>query len=469
VLTPASHSYRQKHAPHLFLGCFLPAPPPKLAGPLSISANAPRQLIGYMCSTAASALTARSMSVHSGDEDAWLVCLHSICVHPGYRGRGLARMLVEEYMRRLRRAENVRRGYECVALLAHDDVTPMWEKFGWRKIGVSHVQWGTGGWFEMRKKIVEDASADGKGVESKSASDSESSSAQAAAEPLPSPSSFSSGASSPAVGSAAPSSPATERGIAAAGASPTRTSPTPSATPSSAAPSAAAAPPTSANGSLPAGMTQEKLLAALKGQSSSSPPSGPRNPGTAYSSVLGQALAAKTAVEDAFHALEARLVNREKGTNIAELYCPREECGCKLMGRGMAEWEIAETGPVSLSAQRRNAVCSSSRIRTAFVADALAAQLAGAADGSAAATAAAFGTLAHPLRRAVLWRAERRGPDAHAGARLLERLVAALLRQHWLLQGRHVGAAASARGLAAARLRRRGRRRKAEKQARAPA
>ncbi|CEH18902.1 Arylalkylamine N-acetyltransferase [Ceraceosorus bombacis] len=381
--------YRQKNASHLFLGAFLPTPPPKIAGPLSISATPPRQLVAYTCGTAAAALTLRSMSVHSTDEDAWLVCLHSVCVLPSFRGRGLAKLIIEELVKRLQRAElqigdaksrGPQRGYECVALLAHEELIPFYEKCAFKLLGVSHVQWGSGSWFEMRRYLfpkdgskpkaiaeeAEETASAGDGSVAAAAATAEGDKKQAASTSLATSTSGSSSESN--ARKSPPRTPPANKGTsivtdvkgivdspgAASVLGETTFSAAQAASPNAAdasatTPSSAQSPPSSQGGKtgLPQGMTQEQLVAALRSQTLSPSTSGPRNPGMAYSSVLGQALAAKTAVEDAFHALEARLVNRERNTNIAELYCPREECGCKLIKKNVAEWEIAEMGPLS--------------------------------------------------------------------------------------------------------------------------
>ncbi|PWN24356.1 hypothetical protein BDZ90DRAFT_228931, partial [Jaminaea rosea] len=108
-----------------------------------------------------------------------------------------------------------------------------------------------------------------------------------------------------------------------------------------------------------AGFTQADLLAALSdfstffafisyklGTNLSQP----------FSSILGQTLAGKTFVEDAFLAIEERMAKKAAkggdggeggGTNLAAICCPREECRCKLVAKGMAMWELAESGPLS--------------------------------------------------------------------------------------------------------------------------
>lgn len=366
--------YRFKHASHLFLGAFLPLPPPKVSGPLSMSGPRPRKLIAFTCGTASSAMTARALKVHQEDEDAWLVCMHSIVVAPEYQREGLGLKLLEEYMRRLRRAEEgkgdhgmPKRGYECTALLTHEDKMSLFEKAGFKKLGVSHVNSGSGGWYEMRRKIIP---ADDEDDEiSTSASPREAtapSSVFGESRDRTQPGTPSTELAGDQLAALTLSEPH-EKIAAPIADSPTALSLVDDSNPSfhagsSSPPSKQTEPRTNerelqaetggkADGhsnSSPAPFTQTQILEALQKQSAArSSQKGPRNPGMAYSSIMGQTLASKTSVEDAFFALEARLVDRDDMTNLADLYCPREECGCLLLKAGTSDWEMAEVGPLA--------------------------------------------------------------------------------------------------------------------------
>lgn len=372
-----SLKYRQREAPHLFLGAFVPSAPPKVSGPLSMAGHAQRKLIAYACGTGASALTARSMKVHSDDEDTWLVCLHSVCVLPEHQKKGVALKLIEEYMKRLKKGEQgkggtiqPKKGYECVALLAHEELTPLYEKAGFKMLGVSHVNWGTGGWFEMRRYI------DPKEVDDQSS--------ESSIKPMPSSTSLTNYIS-PSL--AATSSSISELAPAAAKnsdsyfgdkdgmtASPDRNQPKAlpdvdadtSTETTTAVETEIGKVERSTEGKAErekeitdgsqinkveaAPFTTAQVLEALKKQQHSPTnrsDGDSRNPGIAYSTIMGQTLAAKTTVEDAFFALEARLVDRESNTNLAEIYCPRPECACLLLRAKEADWEIAELGPLA--------------------------------------------------------------------------------------------------------------------------
>ncbi|PWN37362.1 Mss4-like protein [Meira miltonrushii] len=332
--------YRQREAPHLFLGAFLPQPLPKVSGPLSMSGPPPRKMIGFVCGTASSALTARAIKNHSDDEHSWLVCLWSVCVASEYRKKGLGLKLIEEYIRRMRRAEEgeSKKGYECVATLCHEDTIPLFEKAAFKKLGVSHVNAGSGGWFELRRYISPkdhdeeegEDSGDGKPTSLVIPQSAGSSDAAVVSSPT---------ILSPAVldSSALPSN--TDKEV--------KVSSSPQESVSNDSSSAEPA----LSGVSPFGDTSAfstaKIMEALGTQQANKNREGPRNPGIAYSTIMGQTLASKTSVEDAFYALEARLVNREDQSNLADLYCPREECACLLIKGGNADWEIAEMGPLT--------------------------------------------------------------------------------------------------------------------------
>lgn len=378
--------YRQKVAPHLFLGAYIPVPPPKVAGPLSVGhQSTPRRLIGYINATAAASMSARALSEHlvSDEEqgiEAWMVCLHAIVVDEPFRRKGLGLRLLEEYMMRLRRAEEGRgearkgelekpRGYECVGLICHEETLPFFLKAGFKIRGPSHIRAGSGEWIELRRYILHTHQVQADEKQKAQEQEAEEMRKKRAMSVASSSSSSSRGAGPPerrstlqVVTEGGGSTSWAANGITA---SPTEEdedafNSIAMTTPKSSQPSApASAPPQgssmsssgSNNGGL-SGFSQADLLAALSASTPSYKPG--TNPSQPFSSILGQTLAGKTFVEDAFLALEARLVDKGngdsadgQGTNLAEIWCPREECGCKIVAKGMAMWELAESGPLS--------------------------------------------------------------------------------------------------------------------------
>ncbi|KAI5826663.1 acyl-CoA N-acyltransferase [Schizophyllum commune Tattone D] len=153
--------YRQSQAPDLFLGAYLPA---HSDGASSSSHNdnntSSLTLIGYICATTspASTLTHNSMSTHIPGAPS--VCIHSVCVAPEYRRRGIALRLLKEYVGRLEGQINnstlkhvTNTPYTRILLIAHDDLVPLYEKAGFTFVGPSTVQHGARPWFEMRRDL----------------------------------------------------------------------------------------------------------------------------------------------------------------------------------------------------------------------------------------------------------------------------------------------------------------------------
>ena len=73
-------------------------------------------------------------------------------VLPEYRGRGLARRIVDEYRRRERK-----RGREMLILTCLEKKVGMYEKMGFQNCGLAHYTWGGEQWYEMSCRIREAA------------------------------------------------------------------------------------------------------------------------------------------------------------------------------------------------------------------------------------------------------------------------------------------------------------------------
>jgi GNAT superfamily N-acetyltransferase len=65
-----------------------------------------------------------SMAVGSHDPSGPTVGLHTLCVHPGWRAKGLGMTILKEYVTRMVKEK----GVERVALVAHDGLLPFYEK-----------------------------------------------------------------------------------------------------------------------------------------------------------------------------------------------------------------------------------------------------------------------------------------------------------------------------------------------------
>ena len=65
-----------------------------------------------------------SMRIGSHETNGPTVAVHTLCVHPGWRAKGLGTMILKEFIKRAE-AEN---GVERIALIAHDKLVPFYER-----------------------------------------------------------------------------------------------------------------------------------------------------------------------------------------------------------------------------------------------------------------------------------------------------------------------------------------------------
>ncbi len=78
------------------------------------------------------------------------VMLVGLDVLPEYRGQGLAREIVSEYLRR-----EGNRGRKRLVLTCLEDKVKMYEKMGFIKKGIANSTWGGEEWYEMYHEIKE--------------------------------------------------------------------------------------------------------------------------------------------------------------------------------------------------------------------------------------------------------------------------------------------------------------------------
>jgi len=131
--------YRQSQAPALFLGAYVPE-------------SSGRRIIGYVCATTSSSpsVTHESMSVHESGPS---VCIHSVCVAQEYRRKGVALALLKEYLSRLGKMETSGIRPERALVIAHEELTGLYEKSGFELVGKSSVVHGSRPWYELRKEL----------------------------------------------------------------------------------------------------------------------------------------------------------------------------------------------------------------------------------------------------------------------------------------------------------------------------
>jgi len=80
------------------------------------------------------------------------ICIHSLAVLPQYQDRGLGKTLMEAFLQRTASHGVADRA----ALLAHKDLIPYYEKFGFENKGESEVRFGGGGWYDMVKELKDE-------------------------------------------------------------------------------------------------------------------------------------------------------------------------------------------------------------------------------------------------------------------------------------------------------------------------
>lgn len=73
------------------------------------------------------------------------VCIHSLCVHPDFAGRGLGKILLTSYVQRIKDSGIAKR----IALICRDYLVGYYEKAGFSKVGPSKCQYGGGNWVDM--------------------------------------------------------------------------------------------------------------------------------------------------------------------------------------------------------------------------------------------------------------------------------------------------------------------------------
>lgn len=78
-------------------------------------------------------------------EEGETVCLHSLCIHPDFHGKGLGAVLLRGWTQRMRDAGIGKR----IALICRERFVEFYEKAGFKKLGPSACKYGGGGWFDM--------------------------------------------------------------------------------------------------------------------------------------------------------------------------------------------------------------------------------------------------------------------------------------------------------------------------------
>lgn len=79
------------------------------------------------------------------DEYSGTIAVHSLAVLPEHQGKQVGTTLMKSYIQRIKEASIAER----IVLIAHDNMVPYYEGFGFVNRGPSQCQYGGGSWFDM--------------------------------------------------------------------------------------------------------------------------------------------------------------------------------------------------------------------------------------------------------------------------------------------------------------------------------
>ncbi|KAL0081389.1 acyl-CoA N-acyltransferase [Phycomyces blakesleeanus] len=121
------------------------------SGPeLFLVAKDKETIVGFVCTTLSRSdlLTEESMDVH--DPEGKTVCLHSVCVAPEYRKRGVATHLLNTWIGILRHHNELQtpKKYERVAILSRPNLLSLYGSVGFKNLGKSEVVHGPEPWYD---------------------------------------------------------------------------------------------------------------------------------------------------------------------------------------------------------------------------------------------------------------------------------------------------------------------------------
>jgi len=171
--TRAKFQYRLGKCSELSLGIFTSSESssiPTYASAAPVYSGAPNRksvLLGHIVATKTNGSTVddSDMGIPSDDpsdsslgnkEEGRTVAIHSLAVLPEFQHKGLGSTIMKAYLDRLAKQDVA----DKAALIAHEEMIPYYEKFGFKNKGKSSAQFGGGGWFDMVKDISDDEKED---------------------------------------------------------------------------------------------------------------------------------------------------------------------------------------------------------------------------------------------------------------------------------------------------------------------
>lgn len=95
--------------------------------------------------TSTSSAAQSSSPVRGHNQLGRTICVHSLAILPDVQGRGFGRLLMQSFIHRFKEAGVADR----IALLAHDELVPFYEKLGFALEGKSEATFGGGNWNDM--------------------------------------------------------------------------------------------------------------------------------------------------------------------------------------------------------------------------------------------------------------------------------------------------------------------------------
>jgi ribosomal protein S18 acetylase RimI-like enzyme len=101
-------------------------------------------LVGYITGTASAGNTLEHQSMSEHVKDGNLCCIHSVVVEENHRRTGIASNLLREYIDHISQMEQ----FSLIALISKKEVLPLYEKVGFKVIGLSKVVHGSDPWYE---------------------------------------------------------------------------------------------------------------------------------------------------------------------------------------------------------------------------------------------------------------------------------------------------------------------------------
>ena len=150
-------AYRLNKCPELSLGLFTlpvlqkgePKPRATLVGHVIATRSPATRVTDLSMQMPANWRNERS-SVENGktvghDEYSGTIAVHSLAVLPEHQGKQVGTTLMKSYIQRIKEASIAER----IVLIAHDNMVPYYEGFGFENRGPSQCQYGGGSWFDM--------------------------------------------------------------------------------------------------------------------------------------------------------------------------------------------------------------------------------------------------------------------------------------------------------------------------------